>query len=133
MSPLGKNQIDQKAGQEACGRKMSNHSVRKTSIPCYLMHVFTVDRLSGRNNLQSLSSHKSASVAHQRESRILFAIKFQGPLNSSVRTPAFPVGQSRSPLERSISNQSSFSVQGMPRTIHSSRRCHDRINFKMRV
>ncbi|XP_068707646.1 uncharacterized protein KIAA1958-like [Montipora foliosa] len=39
VSPLGKNQIGQflpkaakKAGLQACGRKLSNHSVRKTSI-----------------------------------------------------------------------------------------------------
>ena len=67
--PLGKNQIAQlllkaakKAGLQACGRKRSNHSVRKTGIPENI-----VTQLSGHQNLQSLSSYKTASLAHQRQ------------------------------------------------------------------
>ena len=75
VSPRGKNQIGQflpkaakKAGLQACGRKLSNHSVRKTSISRLLdadIPENFVTQLSGRKNLQSLSSYKSASLAHQ--------------------------------------------------------------------
>ena len=63
LSPLGKNHIgkflpkaEQKAGLQACGKKIANHSARKTSS--------TVERAS-KLNLQSLSSYKSASMTQQ--------------------------------------------------------------------
>ena len=74
LSPLGKNQVGkflpkaaQEAGLQACGKKIANHSVRKTSIS-QLLDGGTpenfVAQLSGHKNLQSLSSYKSASITH---------------------------------------------------------------------
>ena len=113
VSPLGKNQIGQflpkaakKAGLQACGRKLSNHSVRKTSLLDAGIPENFVTQLSGHKNLQSLSSYKSASLAHQ-EQQI-------PPPNSSVHKPVFPVNQSSSLFQCSVSNQSRFSVQAIP-------------------
>ena len=63
-SPLGKNQIGQflpkaakNAGLQACGRKLSNHSVRKTSISRLLDAGISenfVTQLNGHKNFQSL-------------------------------------------------------------------------------
>ena len=77
LSPLGKNQIGKflpkaarKAGLQACGKKIANHSVRKTSISRLLdggTPENFVEQLSRHKNLQSLSSYKSASITHQRK------------------------------------------------------------------
>ena len=75
-SPLGKNEIGKfmstaakNVGLAAQNKKISNHSVRKTSIS-RLLDVGVpgnfVMQLSGHKNLQSLSSYKSASIAHRR-------------------------------------------------------------------
>ena len=88
-SPLGKNEISnfrskaaensgliskflskaaENAGLQRDGGKLSNHSVRKTSISRLLdantPEIF-VAQLSGHKNLRSLQSYKSASEQHQ--------------------------------------------------------------------
>ena len=75
-SPLGKNEIGKfmstaakNVGLAAQNKKISNHSVRKTSISRLLdagVPGNFVMQLSGHKNLQSLSSYKSASIAHRR-------------------------------------------------------------------
>ena len=64
MSTAEKN-----TGLAAQKRKISNHSVRKTSTSRLLYDGVPenfVMQLSGHKNLQSLSSYKSASITHQR-------------------------------------------------------------------
>ena len=64
MSTAAKN-----AGLAAQNKKISNHSVRKTSISRLLdagVPENFVMQLSGHKNLQILSSYKSASITHQR-------------------------------------------------------------------
>ena len=73
-SPLGKNEIGKSkstaaknAGLAAQNKKISNHSVRKTSISRLLdadVPEKFVMQLSGHKNLQSLSSYKSVSITH---------------------------------------------------------------------
>lgn len=75
-SPLGKNEIGKlmataarNTGLSAQNKKISNHSTRKTSISRLLdagVPENYVMQLSEHKNLQSLSSYKSASLAHQR-------------------------------------------------------------------
>ena len=62
MSTAAKN-----AGLAAQKKKISNHSVRKTSIYRLLdagVPENFVMQLSGLKNLQSLSSYKSVSITH---------------------------------------------------------------------
>ena len=65
MSTAAKN-----AGLPAQNKKISNHSVRRTSISRLLdagvPENFVMQLISGDKNLQSLSSYKSASITHQR-------------------------------------------------------------------
>ena len=123
VSPLGINKIGQflpkaakKAGLQACGRKLSNHSIQKTSISRLLDAIISenfVTQLSGHKNLQSLSSYKSAFLAHQRQ--MSDTLRHQVPLpSSSVHDPVLPFNHSSSLLQCLVSNQSSFSVQAMP-------------------
>ena len=72
-----------------------------------------VTQLSGHKNLQSLSSYKSASLAPQRQMSDSLPQQIPPP-NSSVHEPVFPVNQSSSSFQRSVSNQPCFSVQAMP-------------------
>ena len=77
-APLGKSEIGKllrvaatEAGLTTANstRKVSNHSVRKTSISRLLdanVPENFVAQLSGLKNLQSLSNYKSASITHQR-------------------------------------------------------------------
>ena len=76
-APLGKNQIGKllrtaadNTGIQRIGTKVSNHSVRKTSI-LKLLDANTpenfVAQLSGPKNTQSLHSVKSANKQHQRQ------------------------------------------------------------------
>ena len=76
-APLGKNLIGQFMSTAAKvarlvnqgSKKISNHSVRKTSISRLLdanIPENYVMQLSGHKNIQSLSSYKSASLSHQR-------------------------------------------------------------------
>ena len=76
-APLGKNQIGKllrtaadNTGIQRIGTKVSNHSVRKTSI-LRLLDANTpenfVAQLSGPKNTQSLHSYKSANKQHQRQ------------------------------------------------------------------
>lgn len=76
-APLGKNEIGKflamaanEASLERIGSKVTNHSVRKTSIS-RLLDANTpenfVAQLSGHKNLQSLQSYKAASEVHQRQ------------------------------------------------------------------
>ena len=75
-SPVGKNEIGKfmstaakNAGLAAQHKKISNHSVRKTSTSPLLdagVPENFVMQLSGHKNLQSLSSYKSASITLQR-------------------------------------------------------------------
>ncbi|KAL9988017.1 hypothetical protein ACROYT_G002414 [Oculina patagonica] len=76
-TPLGKNQLGKflsdavsAAGLQSGKKKLTNHSVRKTSIGRLLDGNFPenyVMQLSGHKNIQSLSSYKSASLGHQRQ------------------------------------------------------------------
>ena len=71
-SPLGKFLSDavSAAGPQSGKTKLSNHSVRKTSIGRLLDANFPenfVMHLSGPQNIQSLSAYKSASLSHQRQ------------------------------------------------------------------
>ena len=73
-SPVGKNEIGKfmstaakNAGLAAQHKKISNHSVRKTSTSPLLdagVPENFVMQLSGHKNLQSLSSYKSVSITH---------------------------------------------------------------------
>ena len=75
-APLGRNQIGKflsvaadNAGIQRIGAKVSNHSVRKTSISRLLdanVPENFVAQLSGHKNTQSLQSYKSVSEHHQR-------------------------------------------------------------------
>ena len=76
-APLGKNEISKflktaadEASLQRQGSKVTNHSVRKTSIG-RLLDANTpetfVAQLSGHKNLQSLPSYKSANEHHQRQ------------------------------------------------------------------
>ena len=74
-SPLGKNELGKMLGEVARmanlggPKKVTNHSVRKTSISRLLdancPEVY-VSQLSGHKSLQSLNSYKTASMQHQR-------------------------------------------------------------------
>ena len=122
LSPLGKNQIGkflpkaaQKAGLQACGKKIANHSVRKTSISRLLdgetPEIF-VAQLSGHKNLQSLSSYKSASIRHQRKmSDILQQASRPG---LSLNAPNFVSVDGTSSQQSSFAQQRSLSFQAMP-------------------
>ena len=76
-SPLGKDQLGKflsdavsAAGLQSGKIRLSNHSVRKTSIGRLLDANFPenyVMHLSGHKNIQSLSAYKSASLSHQRQ------------------------------------------------------------------
>ena len=76
-SPLGKNQLGKflsdavsAAGLQSGKIRLSNHSVRKTSIGRLLDANFPenyVMQLSGHKNIQSLSAYKSASLSHRRQ------------------------------------------------------------------
>ncbi len=79
-SPMGKNESGkflsraaENAGIQRAGGKLSNHSVRKTSmsrlLDAYTPEIF-VAQLSGHKNLQSLQSYKSASEQHQLQMSI---------------------------------------------------------------
>jgi len=105
-APLGKNQIGKflsaaadNAGIQRIGAKVSNHSVRKTSIS-RLLDANTpenfVAQLSGYKNTQSLQSYKSASENHQRQmSYILSRTKQEAPnLPDSVDSYHLPENQS---------------------------------------
>ena len=75
-SPLGKNEIGkflstaaQKAGLHREGKRVTNHSVRKTCISRLLdadIPENFVAQLSGHKSTESLQSYKSASSSHQR-------------------------------------------------------------------
>ena len=91
-SPLGKNQLGKflsdavsAAGLQSGKRRLSNHSVRKTSIGRLLDANFPenyVMQLSGHKNIQSLSAYKSASLSHQRQMSDALSIRNQ-PATSS--------------------------------------------------
>ena len=74
-TPLGKNQIGKLLGSAATaagisgGKKIANHSVRKTAIGRLLdanVPENFVAQLSGHKNLESLQSYKIPSMQHQR-------------------------------------------------------------------
>ncbi|XP_031421049.1 uncharacterized protein LOC105908810 isoform X2 [Clupea harengus] len=106
-APLGKNEIG-KFMQQAAGRsglaqriggKVSNHSVRKTSISRLLdanrEHCATnivpsenfPAQLSGHKNTQSLQSCKSANEQHQRQMSNILS-RTQQPSNKSLPAPS---------------------------------------------
>ena len=76
-SPLGKNEIGkflstaaEKAGLHREGKRVTNHSVRKTCISRLLdadIPENFVAQLSGHKSTESLQSYKSASSTHQRK------------------------------------------------------------------
>ena len=124
VCPLGKNQIGKflpdaakSAGLEACGKKVANHSVRKTSISHLLdagIPENFVTQLSGHKNLQSLSTYKSASLTQQRQMSDCLRQDLQ-----HVMPPPIVPGDGRSSTnlysnQSTMSvNQSSFSLQGV--------------------
>lgn len=123
LSPLCKNQIGkclpkavEKAGLQAGGKKIANHSVRNTSI-LRLLDGGTpenfVARLSGQKNLQSLSSYKSASITHQRKISEILQKQASRPGLSS-NTPNFVSVDETSSQQSSFVQQTSFSFQGLP-------------------
>ena len=75
-SPLGKNEIGkfmvkaaEKAGLGSSGKKLTNHSVRKTCISRLLdanVPETFVAQLSGHKNINSLQHYKTASTVHQQ-------------------------------------------------------------------
>ena len=99
-SPMGKNNIGkmlkgvdhlvQKVGSRA---KVSNHSVRKTSI-CRLLqngvHPVHVTQLSGHKNIDSLKSYNVASADQQREMSDIINAQDFGPNSSSPSTSSLP-------------------------------------------
>ena len=98
-SPLGQNEISKflskaadSAGLQRAGDKLSNHSVRKTSISRLLdantPEIF-VAQLSGHKNLQSLQSYKSASKQHQFQMSSVLS----GAQSSSQFQPRKPLNQ----------------------------------------
>jgi integrase len=123
LSPLGKNQIGkflpkaaQKAGLQACGKKIANHSVRKTSISRLLdggTPENFVAQLSGHKNLQSLSSYKSASITHQRKMSDILQQQSSRP-GLSPNAPNFVSVDGTSSQQSSFAQQKSFSFQAMP-------------------
>ena len=76
-SPLGKYQFGKflsqavsAAGLQPRTKKISNHSVRKSSIGRLLEANYPenfVMQLSGHKSIQSLGAYKSASLTHQRQ------------------------------------------------------------------
>ena len=123
LSPLGKNQIGtflpkaaQKAGLQACGKKIANHSVRKTSISRLLdggTPENFVAQLSGHKNLQSLSSYKSASITHQRKMSDILQQQASRP-GLSPNAPDFVSVDGTSSQHSLFAQQRSFSFQAMP-------------------
>ena len=82
-SALGKNEIGkfmskatQNAGINRPSKKLTNHSVRKTSIS-RLLDANTpenyVAQLSGHKKLESLQSYKTASEEHQRQMSLILS------------------------------------------------------------
>ena len=75
-APLGKNEIGKflstaakNAGLHREGKKVTNHSVRKTCISRLLdadVPENFVAQLSGHKSTESLQSYKSASAKHQK-------------------------------------------------------------------
>ena len=112
-----------KAGLQAWGRKLSNHSVRKTSISRLLdagIPENFVTQLSGHKILQSLSLYKSASLAHQRQMSDTLRQQIPPP-NSSAHEPFFL--STKTAVRSSVQFPTrAFSAFKRCRTIHSSRR-----------
>ena len=106
----------QKAGLQACGKKIANHSVRKTSIS-RLLDGGTPDnfvaQLSGHKNLQSLSSYKSASITHQRKMSDILQQQTSRP-GLSPNAPDFFSVDGTSSQHSLFAQQRSFSFQPMP-------------------
>jgi len=106
----------QKAGLRACGKKIANHSVRETSIPCLLgggTPENSVVELSGHKNLQSFSSYKSASITHQRKMSDILQQQASRP-GLSPNAPDFVSVDGTSSQQSSFAQQRSFSFQAMP-------------------
>ena len=99
-----------KATQEACGKKIANHSVRKTSISRLLdggTPEHFAAQLSGHKNLQSLSSYKSASKTPQRKQQA-------SRPGLSPNAPNFVAVDGTSSQQSSFAQQRSFNFQTMP-------------------
>ena len=86
---------------------------KQTFLVCLMLASQKISQLSGHKILQSLSSYKSASLAHQRQMSDTLRQQIPPP-NSSAHEPFFPVNQGSSSFQCSVSNQSLFSVQAMP-------------------
>ena len=112
-----------KAGLQAWGRKLSNHSVRKTIISRLLdagIPENFVTQLSGHKILQSLGSYKSASLAHQRQMSDTLQSKFL--LQIQALTSRFFLS-TKAAVRSSVQFPTrAFSAFKRCRTIHSSRR-----------
>ena len=120
-SPLGKNEIGKflnktadNAGFQRAGGKLSNHSVRKTSISRLLdantPEIF-VAQLSGLKNLQSLQSYKSASEQHQFQMTSVLS----GAQSSFQIQPRKPLNQVENfQSKNNTANTSSYMSAGSP-------------------
>jgi integrase len=117
-SPIGKNEIGKflkTAADEASlhrdGSKVTNHSVRKTSIS-RLLDANTpenfVAQLSGHKNLQSLQSYKSASENHQRQMSYILSGEIQN--NHQITQASTNSQQSLSSNQLSLRQTNSLAV-----------------------
>ena len=96
-APLGKNEIGkfmasaaEKAGLNVSGKKITNHSVRKTCISRLLdasVPETFVAQLSGHKNINSLQNYKTASTSQQRQmSSVLSRVDQQASTSSAITT-----------------------------------------------
>ena len=123
------------AGLQACGKKIGNHSVRKTSISRLLdggTPENFVAQLSGHKNMQSLSWWKSASITHQRKMSDILQQQASRP-GLSPNVPDFVSVNGTSSQQSSFSQQRSFSFsfQAMPPASFSLRISKYRVNFQL--
>ena len=117
-SPLGKNEIGKflskaadSAGLQRAGDKLSNHSVRKTSISRLLdantPEIF-VAQLSGHKNLQSLQSYKSTSLVSNVQCTQLSSIIVPNPTEKTTQSSG------KFSIRNNTANTSSYMSAGNP-------------------
>ena len=135
--PLGKNEIGKflndafaAAELDDTNNKVSNHSVRKTSVGRLLeadVQPNFVAQLSGHNNLKSLDSYHSSSLKRQRE---MSAALNRGPGTSAQsekkNKPLLPLQHSKL---SSQSNKSSLRQFLPERILTSAKAAHSTSTF----
>lgn len=121
-SPLGKNEIGRfmssvakEANLPANGKKVSNHSVRKTSISRLLdancPDIF-VSQLSGHKSVESLKNYKTASNKHQRA--------MSNILSSSSTSQPQQISSVNQVQNQSTNNSSRLNITPMERNLQWS-------------